>query len=222
MATRNYTYTDRLPTSKRRRASLIGFVLAAALFVVVSGIAVSRLIDLRAANNAVEHTLLVRAEAEALMSLLKDAETGQRGFVITGQQEYIQPYNDAVVQLPKRIENFRRITADNPNQQQNIGMFENLAARRMTILREGISARQEYGFDAAAQVVASGEGRRIMDAARDTVAQMIAEEDRLWRERGLEQRDKNTRVATVSIGALAAALVMLVIATMFVAKGARG
>ena len=189
-------------------------MLAAALFVVVGGVAVSRLVDLRAANSAVEHTLLVRAETEALLSLLKDAETGQRGYVITGEQAYIEPYNAAVVQLPTRIESFRRLTADNTQQQQNIAMFENLANRRMAILRDGIAARQEYGFAEAAQVISNGEGKRVMDAARTLVAQMLSEEDRLWRERGLEQREQATRTAAVTIGALGVAVVLLVIATL--------
>lgn len=185
---------------------------------IAGGVAVSRLVDLRTANNAVEHTLLVRAQTEALMSLLKDAETGERGYIITGQQSYVEPYNDAVTRLPKQVEEFRRLTADDPKQQQNITTFENLAARKMAILRTGIAIRQERGFEAAVDVVASGEGKRVMDAARMVVAQMQAEEDRLWRERGLEQREQATRTAVMSIGALAIAVVLLVMATIYVAR----
>jgi CHASE3 domain sensor protein len=205
-----------LPTSKRRRASLVGFVLAAALFVVAGGVAVSHLVDLRAANTAVEHTLLVRAETEALLSLLKDAETGERGYIITGQQEYIAPYNEALTELPKRINNFRRLTADNAKEQSYIAMFDNLASRKMAILQRAIAARQTHGFDAAAALISTGEGQRVMNAARDVVAQMLMEEDRLWQERGLEQRDQATRTAAMSISALAIALVLLVIATVTV------
>lgn len=146
-----------------RRASLAAFFVSAALFVGVGALAINRIVSLGATNAAVEHTLLVRAEAEMLMSLLKDAETGQRGYIITGQQMYMQPYTEAIAALPKRIENFRRMTADNPVQQRNISAFEGLAARRASILREGILARQEYGFESAAQVVGSGEGKRLMD-----------------------------------------------------------
>jgi CHASE3 domain sensor protein len=196
-------------------------VLSAALFVIAGGLAVSRLVSLRDANTAVEHTLLVRAETEALMSLLKDAETGERGYIITGQQAYVTPYNNAVMQLPKRIADFRRLTADNPTQQQYITEFENLAQRRMAFLREGIAARQDKGFDAAAAQLGNGEGKRVMDAARAVIARMQTEEDRLWRERGLAQRDQATRTAVMSIGALAIALVLLVMATVYVARGSR-
>lgn len=204
--------------TERRRASLAGFVLAAALFLVAGGIAVSRLVDLRAANAAVEHTLLVRAETEALLSLLKDAETGERGYIITGQQEYTEPYNTAVTELPKRIENFRRLTADNRRQQEYIASFENLASRKMAVLQQAIAARQQRGFESAAALVANGEGKRIMDAARMITAQMLAEEDRLWRERGLEQRDQATRTEIVSIVAVVVAVVLLVIATVYVSR----
>ena len=205
-------------SSTARRASLAAFAVSAALFVGIGALAISRIISLGASNAAVEHTLLVRHEAEILMSLLKDAETGQRGYVISGEHEYMEPYNEAVAALPKRIENFRRLTADNPVQQRNVSAFEGVALRRLAMLREGILARQEYGFDGAAQVVASGEGRRLMNAARDTVAKIIAEEDRLWRERGLEQRDRETAVATASVASLAAAFALLVVATIFIAR----
>jgi CHASE3 domain sensor protein len=196
-------------------------VLCAALFVVIGAVAVSRILDLGTANTVAEHTLVVRAEAEALMSLLKDAETGERGYLITGQQEYMQPFDDAVAALPKRIENFRRLTADNPRQQQNITMFEQLVQRRLTTLRRAMKVRQEAGAEGAADIVRGGEGKRIMDAARDVVAQMVAEEDRLWREQGLEQREQATRAAAVSVGALAIAFVLLVVATLYVVRAPR-
>jgi CHASE3 domain sensor protein len=207
-----------LPRGNGRRAGLIGFALSAALFVGIGALAVSRIVDLGAANATVEHTLLVRAEAETLMSLLKDAETGQRGFIITGQQQYIEPYNAAVVELPKRVANFRRLTADSMRQQQNIETFERLAERRLTILREGVAARNDYGFESAAQIVSNGEGKRVMDAARATVSQILQEEDRLLRERGLAQRDRSNAVAAASLGSLLLAFVLLVIATFFVAR----
>jgi len=207
-----------LASGNGRRAGLIGFALSAALFVGIGALAVSRIVDLGAANATVEHTLLVRTEAETMLSLLKDAETGQRGFIITGQQDYVEPYNSAVIELPKRIANFRRLTADNMRQQQNAETFERLAERRMTILREGIGARNEYGFESAAQIVSNGEGKRVMDAARATIGQILQEEDRLWRERGLAQRDRSNAVAAASLGSHVLAFVLLVIATFFVAR----
>jgi methyl-accepting chemotaxis protein len=201
-----------------RRASLIGFAASAVLFVGTGGFVVSRVVALGTANAAVEHTLLARALAAELMSSLKDAETAQRGFVITGQTQYLQPYHEAETALPAKIGEFRRMTADNPAQQQNILAFEGVAARRMTILREGIASRQEYGFDAAAQVVASGEGMRLMNAARDVGAKMLAEEDRLWRVRGFGQRERANSVALAGLGGLAVAFALLLIAMIYILK----
>ena len=192
-------------------------MLAAALFVVAGGVAVSRLVDLRAANAAVEHTLLVRADTEALSSLLKDAETAVRGYIITGDEAHIQLFDEAATQLPMRITAFRMLTADNPRQQQYITQFENLASRRIEQLRRGIALRRSKGFDLA-HLPITGEGKRVMDAARDVIAQMQTEEDRLWHERGLEQREQATRTAAISIGALAIAVVLLVMATLYVTR----
>jgi CHASE3 domain sensor protein len=207
-----------LRSSTARRASLAAFAVSAALFVGIGALAISRIVSLGATNAAVEHTLLVRAEAEILMSLLKDAEDGQRGYIITAQQMYLQPYSEAVAALPKRIEDFRRLTADNPVQQRYISAFEDLTTRRLTMLRDGIAARDESGFEAGAKHVSSGEGKRVMDAARAIVQQMLAEEDHLWRERGLEQRDREKAVATASVASLALAFLFLVAATFFIAR----
>jgi len=98
-------------------------------------------------------------------------------------------------------------------------MFDNLATRKMAILRQAIAVRQTQGFEPAAAIITNGEGKRVMDAARAVVAQMQTEEDRLWRERVLEQRDQANRVAAISVGALAIASTLLVLATLYVTRG---
>src|SRR4029077_12910819 len=82
------------------RVSLAGFALSAALLVGIAWTAFGRITDLDAANAALEHTLRVRNDAEGILSVLKDAETGQRGFLITGVQGYLDPYNVAEATLP--------------------------------------------------------------------------------------------------------------------------
>ncbi len=200
------------------RASLVGFALSAALLVGIGWLAFSRITELTTANAAVEHTLLVRATAEGLLSLLKDAETGQRGFVITAAPEYLEPYTAALAALPSQIVEFRRLTADNPTQQANIAVLEGLIDRRLIILREGIAARRESGFPAAAERVQQGEGKRVMDTARASVARILSEEDRLMVGRAQAQEQRTRQVLNASVGGLSAAFLVLVAAIAFMAR----
>ena len=200
------------------RASLVGFVLSAVLLVGIGTTAFDRIGELGAANAAVEHTLRVQMNADGLLSLLKDAEAGQRGFLISGASEYLEPYAAAVLALPKQIVEFRRLTADNPIQQANITAFDGLVDRRLRMLSEGIAARQEGGFSAAANHFQNGDGARVMRAARAAVAAMRAEEDRLMVVRARAQDERTSQVFATSVGGLSAAVLLLVVAIAFMAR----
>lgn len=191
------------------RASLAGFALSAALFVGIASTAFGRISDLDAANAALEHTLHVRRDAEDILSVLKDAETGQRGFLITGAQDYLEPYNRAVATLPGRVDAFRASTADNPMQQANVNTLADLIARKLAELRLTVTTRQRDGFAAAASILEAGEGKRLMDAARAVVAAILEEEERLLAARRHTQQVTTQSVITTSVGGLGGAFLPL-------------
>ena len=170
------------------RLSLVGFALAAAVLVGIGWAALSRIAALSDADAAVVHTMQVRASAAGLLSLLKDAETGQRGFVIMQTPEYLEPYTAAIAGIPGRIREFRGLTADNPVQQANIATLEGLIDRRLAMLAEVLTALRAGGLPAATGRLQQNEGKRVMDAAREVVAQILAEEDRLLAQRSAEQQ----------------------------------
>ena len=69
----------------QRRLGLLGFALAGVLLVAVGAVAYRQMLRLEGARERATHTLLVREEIEILLSLVKDAETGQRGYLLTGE-----------------------------------------------------------------------------------------------------------------------------------------
>src|SRR5207302_5901928 len=71
-------------------------------------------------NAAVAHTHEVLAELETVLSLLKDAETGQRGYLLTGNPEYLEPYDKARTKIDETIKHLRELTADNANQKPRL------------------------------------------------------------------------------------------------------
>src|SRR5437867_5666476 len=158
-----------------RRLSLLGFALSCAILALIGGSSYHRLAELRDASRAVEHTHEVRTELERILSLLTDAETGQRGFLLTGVVSYLEPYKTALASLPARLDRLRRLTADNPRQQTALDALERLIQRKATELNTTIAARDARGFDVAARIVLTEEGKRVMDQIRTVIAAMVAE-----------------------------------------------
>jgi PAS domain S-box-containing protein len=201
-----------------RRLSLIGFALAAVLLVIAGGAACDRLAELRQANRWVEHTLTVQASLAQVLSLLSDAETGQRGFLLTGQSPYLEPYDAARTRLPQELEQLRRLTRDNPSQQERIASLEKLSQQKLAELSATITARANRRPGEAARIVLSGEGRRMMDEIRAVVVAMHAEEGRLLTERTEVQAQHGRHATLAIISSLALALVIVAAAVLTLSK----
>jgi len=159
----------------------------------------------------VTHTHEVLNELEGTLSALKDAETGERGYIITGDESYLAPYKTGVVDVQQHLDSLRSLTADNARQQRRIAALEPLIARRLEQLRRGLEAYQTAGPEAARATILTGDGQRTMDAVRWTVAQMIAEETSLLGRRSqTSQTSGRTVLWTISIAnLLLIALVLL-------------
>src|SRR5439155_24655994 len=208
----------RLRPETARRLSIVGFAVASGLFLGAEWAAVRQMSELRAAAGQVEHSLIVREEAEGVLSLLKDAETGQRGFVLTGAAPYLDPYEAARTALPPQTDRLRRLTADNVRQQESLEQLDGLVQRKLEELDATIAARRQEGFEAAARRVETGEGKRTMDEIRSVVAAMKAEEDRLLAERQTTERRHARLTFAWSLAGLAVAIGLLGAAMLLMAR----
>jgi len=205
----------RLPTT-RGLAVAVGLLVVALLLD-----AAATLYNIRDVATSVEwvsHTHEVLAKVEAALSTLKDAETGQRGYLLTGERAYLEPYRDAVGRLPGQMTELRQLTLDNPSQTARLLRIEQLAGERLSILRRGIDLFEAEpdrarALQSARQMVLSEEGKRIMDTIRDEVAQMRRAERALLQERAAAARaSARTALGATLVGlALGLGLVALVI-----------
>lgn len=144
-------------------------------------------------SRRVAHTQEVISTAEACLSLLKDAETGNRGYIITGLEPYLEPYQAARAGLPQRLATLRSLIVDNPSQQQRLAEIEPLITQRLAILQEGIDLRATQGFDAAQAVVLTGKGKQTMDAIRTVMREIELEEQTLLQRRQAATEASATR-----------------------------
>jgi len=197
-----------------RRLSVIGFALAAILLVVAGAATYGRLAELREANRWVEHTLTVETSLAQALSLITDAETGQRGFLLTGQASYLEPYDAAVTRLPQRLERLRRLTSDNSGQQARVDALERLSRQKLAELSATVATHERGNSREALRVVLSGEGKRVMDEIRATVEAMHAEEAQLLTDRVAAEARHSRRATLTIVSSLALALVLITAAVL--------
>ncbi|MGH6927437.1 MAG: CHASE3 domain-containing protein, partial [Dongiaceae bacterium] len=164
-------------------------VLAIALIVGASAFSYSSQQNLLSASRAVDHTRQVLYQIERLLSLLKDAGTGVRGYIVTGNDEFLEAHRAASAALPEAVATVRKLTADSPNQRQRLDALEPLIADRLTRADRLLAAGRTQG-EAAMTVAETEAGRTAMSGIRDIVAAMIAEETELDRVRTETARRK--------------------------------
>jgi PAS domain S-box-containing protein len=155
----------------------------------------------------VVHSHEVLGELERTLSLLKDAETGQRGYLLTGDEAYLGPYRAGLPAIDRSLEHLASLASDNPRQQALIADLRRAATDKVEELQETIALRVQNGQEAALRVVRSDRGRRAMDETRRLVAAMQAEEYQLLGRRSAASRAAIWR--TVSTFAVASGLALV-------------
>ena len=133
----------------------------------------------------ITHTREVETHISHALSLMQDLETGQRGFLLTGNDSYLEPFNAAVNEVDTEIEGLRELTQDNPSQQERLDDLLPLVNEKILELRRTISLRQTEGLASALEVVKTDIGKQIMDNIRNILESMGNEEELLLIEREL-------------------------------------
>src|SRR5437762_10874158 len=144
----------------------------AAIVVVLVAARVISTLNLRnvyAASEWVAHTHAVKDSLRQILSAALDAETGERGFIITGSASYLEPYDRARSTLAATIAQARAATADNREQQPDFDRLTTAANAKLAELAEAIRRRETSGFAAAQAVVETNVGKRTMGEMRAVV-----------------------------------------------------
>ena len=153
----------------------------AALMVVV-GIALLTWSQFRATGKArtwVLHTYQTLGIVRDLRSSVRDAETGQRGYLLTGDEAYLLPSRNAGEQLAGLLGQLRRLTGDSRRQQSRILTLDSLVQRKLAEIAQTIRARRTVGSDAALAIVRTGLGRELAGEIDTILAEIGADEKRL-------------------------------------------
>ncbi|PYF99105.1 methyl-accepting chemotaxis protein [Georgenia satyanarayanai] len=206
--------TGRLRWTIGRRLAA-GYAAALALMAVIGVVSFTNTASLVTNSGWVEHTHEVLNETNEVLSSLKDAEAGQRGYVITGVDAYLEPYTAAQESVTVHLEAARDLTIDNAEQQARLDELEPLIAAKFDEMQQTIDVRSDEGFEAAQAIVLSDAGKAVMDEIRDVLDAIMADEEALLAERAAEADATATTTKAVVVGGTALALVIvLVLATV--------
>jgi PAS domain S-box-containing protein len=150
----------------------------------------------------VQHSRALLQQVEQVLSAVKDAETGQRGFVLTGNPEYLEVYNQAVAALPAQLTALRALVANEPALRTRTATLSDLISEKLSELKETVDLRRNEGFKAALDLVETNRGKRTMDDIRK-IGEELQNEVYTGLTRGIRERQEQgnrTRI-TSALGA---------------------
>jgi signal transduction histidine kinase len=196
----------------RRDLGFIGLVIA---FAVLASAVLGTLLLFQSQQRAqgrVTHTLQVEEQLSSVLARLQDAETGQRGFLVTHDPQYLAPYYDGRKRITAELEALRNMVADNPRQAAAAKALNECATARIERLTVGLDLGRSNKFEQAAEVLRVGLGKKLMDRCRAIVASMKAEEARLFAQRVSDvQRGSVGLTLWLLLSALAVAVLALIV-----------
>lgn len=191
------------------RAVLLPLALSAAL----AGLFLWQINRLTATARSVEHTDEAISQATSAQKLLIDMETGVRGYLITADRAFMEPYERATTQIHPVLDELRRLVSDNPGQGRRLDEVGRLYALWSLYARDVIALKEGGGQYEAR--VSAGEGKRLMDAMRAQFDGFVGEEEALRAER---ERSAQSAVRWAVRGGLLVTAVLGTLLAFFVRR----
>ncbi|MFO0749007.1 MAG: CHASE3 domain-containing protein [Myxococcota bacterium] len=199
-----------------------GFALSFTVLLAIGLVSYRGLDGLTQTSYRVDHTHQVLDRLALLRNDLIDAETGQRGFIITGDPAFLEPYTTGSADIDSQQKALRELTADNPRQQERLDALAPLVKSKLDEVSGRIEIRRTAGFDAAAKEVSAGTGRALMDKIRGVLRDMADEERALLSQRADEVESTSSSVRTTIIVGTLLGLLLVAAAGFFITRSLSG
>jgi two-component system sensor kinase FixL len=159
----------------------------------------------------VEQTLAVLDELENLQSLLQYVLRGARGYLLSGDREFLEPYDQAVVLLPEKLDALRSFSVDNSRQRQRLRDLVPLVAAELNAARKLVASYEHGLIPTAAERAASGELGAIEERLERAVGEMRREEERLLKEHQALATSHARKIVDLVIGFAVFAVLIVVL-----------
>lgn len=161
----------------------VGFALALCSSVVIAVLAYQSTRHLIGASGWVVHSDEVLQELDATLAAVTLVETAQRGFILTGNDLYLQSHREAIQASYEHVRRLQRLTSDNPGQQARVVKLQDVISQKVQWQEKVLEVMKKRGEEAAGKLVATGKGQVLMETIRALVAEVTTEEQQLLRER---------------------------------------
>ncbi|WP_141594058.1 methyl-accepting chemotaxis protein [Myxococcus sp. AB056] len=187
----------------------LGFGLSLLMLLIVAGVSFQGANQLTTSTagllTAHENFRIIRE----VRALLMDAESGQRGFILTGDESYLVPYREATAALQNDLSRLRETMANHPHQRARLNRLEPIVTQRVNRLEDGIRLRRQEGLEAGAKFIQAGKGREVMLQVKQVIDEMLVAEQERWDEHATAARDMAQRILWVlGIGTLLGVLIV--------------
>jgi len=198
-------------------------VMVAAFAVIFAMLGILKYRELSLVQNSIEsagwvkHTYQVTSLLDKNLLLLDDAETSQRGFLLTGREEYLEPFISASPRIGENLDDLLILVRDNPAQVARVGQLKDLANQKLRELNQTITLKKSGKSEEALNLVISNKGKSIMDNIRGAQREMATVEQNLLaeREQSLVNAQTSQGRSTLVGGLITAALLFFLYFAIF-------
>ena len=197
------------------------FALALVAIVLIALATFEATVGTQQASARTRSTMETLERLQALLSGLKDAETGQRGYLLTGAEPYLEPYYSGRAAHAMREQQLRELLAGDRRQTERLELLAQLVPQRMAELEESIERRRSGDAEGAIEMVRSNRGKATMDRIRQVVGSMIADEQAALQQRQASWEDSSARAARIVLGGALLLLALTLAAAIVAARDHR-
>jgi CheY-like chemotaxis protein/CHASE3 domain sensor protein len=189
-----------------------GFAAAIVTVVLIAFFSYRSLDDVAESSALTDRTLDVIQRIDGLLSSLKDAETGQRGYLLTNREDYLEPYNTARAALPGQLQELRHLTMGNLRQQELLGQIERYAQDRLNELQHSVDLQRSGDHQGALSLMLTDRGKLAMSRVRDVVSQFLDQDRQVLAGRRTAEQQASQLTWAVTVGGAAILFVLILTA----------
>src|SRR5580704_6244552 len=206
-----------------RSSLIVGYALVAAIVVMV----LSGIIGWRAAQSSIAASEAIARNKDTLLSLdralsaVRDAESGQRGYLLTEKDNYLQPYNGAVSDLPSRLSQLRASVSGDAASVRQVDQLQAAIAAKMEELANTIRLQQSAGHDAAMAEVLTDRGMQLMAAVVEQISALQSQQTSLFESEIQQLNAARARVAVSVFAVRFLTLALLITLVLLVRRETR-
>ncbi len=188
------------------------------MLLVVSAVSYQDWVTFQRSAPQVQHGRAVLEQIEQVLSHTTDAETGQRGFVLTGNPEYRQVYDQAITALPPELRDLRASVADEVALRARVAALDGLISEKLAELKQTVALRESEGFQAALNEVETNRGKQTMDEIRKVGADLRNEVYQGLQQGIRERQEEGSKARLTSLFGGAVLFVFLLLATFDIGR----